>query len=154
MRTMLMAPGPARRVALLLAVATAGLVAGLAARFAGAAGVADAVLGLVVAAGLVPLAVSVARRLARREPGVDVVAVLALGGSLALGEYLAGAVVAVMPATGRVREAYAGDRARRELGALLERAPQVGHRYQAEAPGSLGGPPPDRSLVDVPVAEL
>ncbi len=143
-----------RRATLLLTVATAGLGAGLAARLAGAAGTADLVLGLVVAAGLVPLAVSVARRLARREPGVDVVAVLALGGSLALGEYLAGAVIAVMLASGRVLEAYAGDRARRELSALLERAPQVGHRYQAEAPGSLGGPPPDRSLVDVPVAEL
>jgi heavy metal translocating P-type ATPase len=145
-------------VALLLAVATAGLVAGLAARFAGAAGVADAVLGLVVTAGLVPLAFSVARRLARREPGVDVVAVLALGGSLALGEYLAGAVVAVMLATGRVLEAYAGDRARRELGALLERAPRVAHRYPA-AGGSKGGGASwdgvaDQALVDVPVGEV
>jgi heavy metal translocating P-type ATPase len=171
-----MAPGPARRSALLLGAATAGLGAGLAARLAGAGGLGDLVLGLTVAAGLVPLAVSVARRLARREPGVDVVALLALGGSLALGEYLAGAVIAVMLASGRVLEAYAGDRARRELGALLERAPRVAHRYQAEASGSptersgcppldgseppdrsTGTPPPsqpDQSLVDVPVAEL
>jgi hypothetical protein len=76
---------PARRAALLLAAATAGLAMGLAAWLAGALGVADLVLGLVVAAGLVPLAVSVVRRLARREPGVDAVAVLALGGSLASG---------------------------------------------------------------------
>jgi cation transport ATPase len=85
--------------------------------------VADAVLGLVVAAGLVPLAASVARRLARREPGVDVVAVLALGGSLALGEYVAGAVVAVMLASGRVLEVYAGDRA---MGGRLTRTGPVG----------------------------
>jgi heavy metal translocating P-type ATPase len=160
----------------LLAAAVAGLAGGLAAWLAGAAGLADVVLGATVVAALVPLAVSVAGSLARREPGVDVVAVLALGGSLALGEYLAGAVIAVMLASGRLLEAYAGDRARRELGALLERAPRVAHRYQhAEEPQRAGhhlpnpatraatvpaNLPEDRmgsaggALVDVPVGEL
>jgi heavy metal translocating P-type ATPase len=169
-------PGPGRRAAVLLAAAVAGLAGGLAARLAGAAGLADLVLGATVVAALVPLAVSVAGSLARREPGVDVVAVLALGGSLALGEYLAGAVIAVMLASGRLLEAYAGDRARRELGALLERAPRVAHRYQrAEEPQPAGRHLPDRAtrtatvpaslpegrvapaegaLVDVPVGEL
>ena len=66
---------------------------------------------------------------ARRQPGVDVIAVLAMGGALALGEYLAGAVIALMLATGRSLEEFADTRAHRELSALLERAPRTAHRY-------------------------
>ncbi len=62
-------------------------------------------------------------RLARRDrdrpragsTGVDVVALLAMGGSIALGEYLAGVVIAVMYATGQSLERYAHGRAEREL---------------------------------------
>jgi cation transport ATPase len=129
---------PDRRPATLLVVALAGLAGGLGARLAGADELADRVLALTVLAGLLPLAVSVARGLWRREPGVDLIALLAMGGALALGEELAGAVVAVMVASGRLLEAYAGDRARRELSALLERAPRVVHRYQD---GALVSPP-------------
>jgi heavy metal translocating P-type ATPase len=146
------AASPGRRAALLLAAAVAGLVGGLAARLAGAAELANLILGVTVVAGLVPLAVSVARRLARKEPGVDLVAVVALGGSLALGEYLAGAVIAVMLASGRLLEAHAGDRARRELGALLARAPRVAHRYRDATDGRAGDW--DRPLADVPVGEV
>jgi len=121
-----------------LLAAGAGLAGGVGARLAGAAGLGDAVLALTVVGGLVPLAVSVARDLVRREPGVDVVALLAMAGTLALGEELAGAVIAVMLATGRLLEASAGERARRELSALLERAPRVVHRYQG---GGLASPP-------------
>jgi heavy metal translocating P-type ATPase len=126
--------------AALLAVTLAGLAGGLGARLAGADALGDRVLTLTVVAGLLPLAVSVARDLRRREPGVDLIALLAMGGALALGEELAGAVIAVMLASGRLLEAYAGDRARRELGALLERAPRVVHRYQD---GALASPPLD-----------
>jgi len=87
-------------------------------------------LTLAVVAALLPLAVSVARSLVRRKPGVDVIALLALAGALALGEVLAGAVIAVMLASGRLLERYAGERARRELSALLRRAPQAAHRYE------------------------
>jgi cation transport ATPase len=129
---------PSRRPAVLLAVALAGLAGGLGARLAGAGELGDRVLALTVAAGLLPLAVSVAGALRRREPGVDLIALLAMGGALALGEELAGAVIAVMLASGQLLEAYAGDRARRELSALLERAPRVVHRYQD---GALVSPP-------------
>jgi heavy metal translocating P-type ATPase len=94
-----------------------------------------------VAAELVPLAVSVGRALARRQPGVDLIALLAMAGALALGELLAGAVIAVMLASGRLLEAYAGERAQRELRALLERAPRTVHRYQD---GGLASPPLDQ----------
>jgi cation transport ATPase len=110
---------------LLLAVAVAGLAGGIWARLAGAGQFGDRVLTLIVAVGLVPLTVSVARALVRREPGVDVIALLAMAGALALGEVLAGAVIAVMLVSGRLLETYAGGRARRELRALLERAPRV-----------------------------
>ena len=100
--------GPGRRAVVLLAVAVAGLAGGLWARLAGAGQFGDRVLTLIVAPGLVPLTVSVARALVRREPGVDVVAPLAMAGALALGEVLAGAVIAVMLASGRLLETYAG----------------------------------------------
>lgn len=62
--------------------------------------------------------------LRRRQVGVDIVAVLALVGALAVGEYLAGAIITVMLATGRVLEAAASTRARRDLHALVDRAPR------------------------------
>jgi heavy metal translocating P-type ATPase len=61
--------------------------------------------------------------------GVDLIALVALLGTLATGEYVAGAVITVMLASGRTLEARAGARARRDLQALLERAPRVVHRY-------------------------
>jgi heavy metal translocating P-type ATPase len=95
-------------------------------------------LALTVVGGLVPMAVSVAGALRRRTAGVDVIALLALAGSLALGEYLAGAVITVMLATGRLLERHAGTRARQELTALLQRAPKVVHRHEG---GGLTSPP-------------
>ena len=68
--------------------------------------------------------------LLRRQPGVDVIALLAMGGSLALEEYLAGAVLALMLASGEALESYADRRAHRELSALLDRAPRVVSRYE------------------------
>ena len=47
-----------------------------------------------------------------------------------LGEYLAGAVIGLMLATGRALEEYAANRAERELSALLKRAPRTAHRLR------------------------
>jgi heavy metal translocating P-type ATPase len=77
-----------------------------------------------------PLVVQVIRSVLRREPGVDIIAVLAMAGALLLGESLAGAVIGLMLASGQVLERYATARARRELLHLLERAPRVAHRWQ------------------------
>ena len=87
-----------------------------------------------VATGLIlaPLAWSVARTLARRDVGVDAIALVAIAGALALGEYLAGAVVALMLAGGNALEEAAARRARRELTALVERAPRIAHRRRGE----------------------
>jgi heavy metal translocating P-type ATPase len=77
---------------------------------------------------LVPTVVSAVAGLLRRETGVDVIAVLAMLGALLLGEYLAGAIIAVMLTGGAALERFAVARARRELSALLKRAPRVAHR--------------------------
>ena len=51
------------------------------------------------------------------------IALLSMAGALAVGQYLAGAVVAVMLAGGNALEAYAQQRARRELSLLVSRIP-------------------------------
>jgi len=79
----------------------------------------------------VPLTVSVARRIRRGQPGADVIALLAIAGALALGELLAGAVIALMLSGGDYLDARAFGRARRELGALASRAPVTAHREAA-----------------------
>ncbi|HZP89529.1 MAG TPA: heavy metal translocating P-type ATPase [Actinomycetota bacterium] len=84
---------------------------------------------ITTAVGIVPLLQSVVVDLFHRETGIDLIALLAMVGALVLGEYLAGAVIALMLSSGRSLEAFAEGRAHRELSALLERAPHVVHRY-------------------------
>ncbi|WP_212828922.1 heavy metal translocating P-type ATPase [Polymorphospora rubra] len=83
------------------------------------------------AAALVTLLVTLRwllRSLRQRRIGVDVIATLALVSTLLTGEYLAGAVVALMLATGHTLEIYAHGRAGRDLHELLARAPRTAHR--------------------------
>jgi heavy metal translocating P-type ATPase len=128
-------PKPGR---LLTGIAIAGILVGAAARLAGFAGPAAALWALTTAVVLVPLALTVLADLRRGELGVDLIALLAMAGSLALGEYLAGAVIALMLSGGQALEAFAGARARRELAALAARAPREVHRYED---GRLTSPP-------------
>ncbi|HWV38622.1 MAG TPA: heavy metal translocating P-type ATPase [Vulgatibacter sp.] len=83
--------------------------------------------------------VSAARDLLRGRTGVDLIAILAMAGALALGQFLAGAIVATMLTGGTTLERYAVGRARRELTRLLERAPRIAHLRRGEG------------VVDVPV---
>jgi heavy metal translocating P-type ATPase len=57
--------------------------------------------------------------------GVDTIALVAMLGALALGQELAGLVVGLMFSGGASLEAIASRRARRELTALIQRAPKV-----------------------------
>ncbi|WP_347404266.1 heavy metal translocating P-type ATPase [Micromonospora sp. WMMD1120] len=107
------------------------VLAGAALRIGGQRTAAEAIWAAVTVAALLPAAWSMLRSLWRRHFGVDVIAVLALAGALAVGEYLAGAVIAVMLATGRSLEAYAQRRATRDLRALLARAPRTARRRGA-----------------------
>ncbi|WP_420884084.1 hypothetical protein [Micromonospora sp. CPCC 205547] len=113
--------------ALLVAV-TAALLAGAALWFADRRGPADLLWADATAVALLPAITWVVRSLLHRQVGVDVIAVLALAGALVVREYLAGAVIALMLATGRTVEAYAERRASRDLGGLLERAPRSARR--------------------------
>ena len=115
-------------LAILITVLAAVLI-GTALWLAGAHSAADVAWAVAVTLALIPLAISVARDLLRRETGVDLIALLAMTGSLILGQYLAGAVVGLMLSGGQALERYASSQARRELTALLARAPRVVHRY-------------------------
>ncbi|MGX9791154.1 heavy metal translocating P-type ATPase [Mycobacterium sp. MMS18-G62] len=77
---------------------------------------------------VVPAVVWVVAALRRGRAGVDLIAVLALVGTLLVGEYIAGALIAVMLAGGRALEAAAERRASHDLRALLEHAPRFARR--------------------------
>jgi heavy metal translocating P-type ATPase len=108
----------------------AGLAVGGILRLVGLPDEASLAWALTTVVGIVPLLGSVVAGLRRRELGVDVVALLAMAGAVLLHEYLAGAVIALMLASGRALEAHASGKASRDLRALLERAPRNAHRYQ------------------------
>lgn len=113
----------------MLPLTVIGLVVGLLASWAGnedLARLAWTVPAVVVG---LRLAWQILRDLLDREAGVDIIALLAIAGALAVGESLAAAIIAVMLATGEALEDYAQGRAKRELTALLARAPQQVTRY-------------------------
>lgn len=107
------------------AAALAGVCAGIALFALDLRVAADWLWAATTALLLGPLAISVLRSLSRHDVGVDAIALVAMAGALALGEYLAGAVIALMLAGGNALEEAANRRARRELTALVERAPRV-----------------------------
>ncbi|HXV70177.1 MAG TPA: heavy metal translocating P-type ATPase, partial [Acidimicrobiia bacterium] len=82
---------------------------------------------------LLPLTREMLEKLRRRQPGVDVIALLAVVAALALGEWLTAAIIGVMLATGQFLEDYAAGRAERELTALIKRAPRTAHLIRGEA---------------------
>jgi cation transport ATPase len=123
-------PSLAGSPATILLIVLAAVVAGGVLWLVGLHWAADIAWAAAVVLALIPLTISVARDLLHRETGVDLIALLAMAGSLILGQYLAGAVVGLMLSGGQALERYAGARARRELSALLARAPRVVHRYE------------------------
>ncbi|MEU1836836.1 heavy metal translocating P-type ATPase [Micromonospora chersina] len=128
-----------------LILLTVAVLAGAGLWFAGRRGAADLVWAAVTLVALVPAVWTTLRQIWRRQFGVDVIAVLALAGALLVGEYLAGAVIAVMVATGRALEEYAQRRATRDLRALLERAPRQARRRTPD--GRIEVVPLDRVAV-------
>ena len=114
----------ARNARLVAACALIAVAGGLALAGAGRRAPADWLWEATTALLLVPLGWSVLRTLVRRDVGVDAIALVSMAGALALGQYLAGAVVALMLAGGNALEESANRRARRALTALVERAPR------------------------------
>jgi len=100
-----------------------------------------------VGAFVVWTAIRMLRQLLRGHFGLDVLALVAMVATLAVGEYLASLIIVLMLSGGEALEDFAARRARRELTALLDRSPQTAHLI------SDGGPDAER-IRDVPVDEV
>ncbi len=147
-------PDPARLrrrlPVLVLALSLVGLGVGIALHVAGASGAGDAVWIAVAACGGVYSLLSMVDGLRHGRLGVDVIALLAVVGAIAVEEFLAAAVIGLMITSGRSLETWAAGRARRSLQALVDQAPSRAHRYgpsglETVALGSVT--PGDRLLV-------
>ncbi|BDX33609.1 hypothetical protein TUM20985_41560 [Mycobacterium antarcticum] len=77
--------------------------------------------------------------LRRGRVGVDVIAVLSLVGAMAVGEYLAGALVGLMLATGQTLDAAAERRATKDLRSLLAHAATTARRRAADGLEVIAG---------------
>ena len=120
--------GPALRRAL-IAIAATGLAAGLAAHVLGYGAIANAIWAAAVIPVLAALIVEIWQSLRAGNIGLDVVAALSMTAALAVGEYLAAAIVALMYAGGQYLESFAAQRARRDMSLLLERVPRTAIRH-------------------------
>lgn len=85
---------------------------------------------IVIILGGLPLLWETIQHCLHKEVSVDFIAILAIGGSLLLGEYFAGALVVLMLSGGEALEAYALRRARSSLSALADRAPRTAHVWR------------------------
>ncbi len=112
--------------AILLLTLTGGALA-----LAGAAWPSHVVWQVATLAVLARLLLESARTLRRGEWGVDPIAALAMITALGMGQTLTAAIIALMVAGGEALEQFAARRARRELTALLGRAPVRAERRLA-----------------------
>ncbi|GAA0922593.1 heavy metal translocating P-type ATPase [Pseudonocardia zijingensis] len=121
-----------RRERVFLAVTLGAFAAGGIAWLLGWQPVAEACWVAGTLAAVVPSLAWVVAALRRGRAGVDLLAVIALLGTLAVHEFLAGALIAVMVATGQALDSAAERRASRDLRALLEHAPRSARRRTGE----------------------
>lgn len=91
--------------------------------------------------------VGMIRDVLRGHVGLDILAVVAMVATLAVGEYAASLIIVLMLSGGQALEDIAGRRANRELTALLERAPRTAHRVRT-------GPHGTDAVADVPADEV
>jgi cation transport ATPase len=126
----------------LLTAAVVGLATGGGLYLAGEHGGAHGAWLAVTALGLAYALWTLADGVLKRRAGVDVIALLALAGAVAVGELLAGAVITVMLASGRALEGWAAARARRDLSELMSRTPRTARRHR------------DGSLEEVPLGQI
>ena len=77
-------------------------------------------------------AVGMVRDILRGHWGLDILAVTAIVATVLVGEYVAALLVVLMLTGGEALEDYANRRAKRELDALLTRAPQLAQRIEGD----------------------
>lgn len=71
--------------------------------------------------------VGMVRDVMRGQVGLDILAVVAMVATLAVGEYLASLIIVLMLSGGEALEDFAARRAKRDLTALLDRSPRIAH---------------------------
>ena len=114
------------RAQILASIAVTAIAIGGILHLLGAGDAGQAVWGAAVALLAAELTFEVVRTvITEHSLGVDTIALIAMLGALALGQELAGAVIGLMFTGGASLEAVASRRARRELTALVQRAPKV-----------------------------
>src|SRR5215831_10632984 len=126
----------------LVLVAVLGLLAGGIAYARQRGDIADLCFTLATVPVIAGLAVSMLRDLLAGRLGVDAIALVSMSAAIALGQPLAGAVVALMYAGGNVLEDIAVARAEHDLRSLVDRAPRQAHRSSGD------------HIVDVPIADV
>src|SRR5271169_6644946 len=112
----------------LVSIAIAGLTTGIFAHVMGQPNLANLCWTVATAPVVAGLAVSIVRDFLAGRLGVDAIALVSMSAALALGQPLAGAVVALMYSGGNVLEEIAVARAERDLRSLVDRAPREAHR--------------------------
>ncbi len=120
----------------------AGLIVAFIGYSSGHAAFAEDTLLTVLVVGSLPLLLDILQAIRTGHFGVDIIAIVAIGASLFLRQYLAGTVILLMLSGGEALEEYALKRARKELTDLFSRAPEVAHKQD----GAM--------LRDVPVGEI
>ena len=91
-------------------------------------------------------AVDMVKDIMRGHYGLDILAVVAMGAAIAVGEHIAAMIVVLMLTGGEALEDFAESRAARDLDALLKRAPDTAHRLSSDDA--------DAAVTDIPVAEV
>lgn len=76
-------------------------------------------------------AVGMVHQLRQRIFGIDILAIIAIASTLAVGEVIASMIIVLMVSGGKALEDFAQGRAQRDLSALLDREPQTAHRQLA-----------------------
>ncbi len=110
------------------------------------AGLVQVPFWIISAYALVIAGVELVRMIARLREGVfgiDVLAIIAIVATVAVGEYVASLIVVLMLTGGQALEDYAEGAAERELTQLLDREPREAHRLE-----------PDGTVRDIPVDEV
>jgi heavy metal translocating P-type ATPase len=108
----------------LFSLALGALFLGLALQLNGQATAAHWILGAVSLLATLPLVWDMIQNLRSGSYGIDILAITSIVTAVILGEYWAAIVVVLMLTGGEALEDHAEHRARRELDALLKRAPQ------------------------------
>ncbi|RFA12964.1 cadmium-translocating P-type ATPase [Subtercola boreus] len=146
------APGPPRPLVLRYPIVALTVVVGVLGAGAWVAGFGVAVqwgfaVFALVIAGI--QAVRMIGELRRRRFGIDILAIIAIVATVAVGEVIASMIIVLMVSGGKALEDFAQGRAQQELTALLDREPRTAHRLDA---GSIDAGSID--AVDIPAGDV